>query len=71
MLSGWLVQLSGRQQDIICERYGICGHSPKTLEELSHKYGVTRERIRQIQKDGLKKLNNILSESGFTREAVL
>ena len=71
MLSTWLVQLSDRQQDIICERYGVCGHTPKTLEELSHKYGVTRERIRQIQKDGLKKLNNILNETGFTAEAVL
>jgi RNA polymerase nonessential primary-like sigma factor len=71
MLPNWLVQLSDRQQDIICERYGVCGHTPKTLEELSHKYGVTRERIRQIQKDALKKLNYILNETGFTGEAVL
>jgi RNA polymerase nonessential primary-like sigma factor len=70
-LSSWLGQLSDRQQDIVCERYGVCGHTPKTLEELSRKYGVTRERIRQIQKDALNKLNAILNNDGFTREAVL
>ena len=64
-LSSWLGQLSDRQHDIVCERYGVCGHTPKTLEELSRKYGVTRERIRQIQKDALNKLNTILNNDGF------
>jgi RNA polymerase primary sigma factor len=51
-----LSRLSDREQDIIQFRYGLNCESPKSLEELSHLLGVSRERIRQIECRALKKL---------------
>ena len=51
-----LSRLSDREQDIIQFRYGLNCDSPKSLEELSHLLGVSRERIRQIECRALKKL---------------
>jgi len=51
-----LSRLSDREQDIIQFRYGPNCESPKSLEELSHILGVSRERIRQIECRALKKL---------------
>jgi len=51
-----LSRLSLREQDIIQFRYGLNCESPKSLEELSHLLGVSRERIRQIECRALKKL---------------
>jgi RNA polymerase primary sigma factor len=51
-----LSRLSDREQDIIQFRYGLNCEAPKSLEELSHILGVSRERIRQIECRALKKL---------------
>lgn len=51
-----LSRLSDREQDIIQFRYGLNCETPKSLEELSHLLGVSRERIRQIECRALKKL---------------
>ncbi len=51
--------LSPREYDVILKRYGICGSKTCTLEEIAKKYGVTRERIRQIEKKALKRLKNL------------
>lgn len=51
-----LDELSPRERMIIVERYGLDGKGSRTLEELGHKYKVSRERIRQIEKRGLQKL---------------
>lgn len=51
--------LSSREAMVIRERFGMnADQSPKTLEEVGHMYGVTRERIRQIEARALKKLQN-------------
>ncbi len=48
--------LGFREKKIIFERFGLRGGKPKTLEEVGKKWGVTRERIRQLQNIALSKL---------------
>jgi hypothetical protein len=48
-LNGLVEVLAKRQKDIITQRFGLSGSKPKTLAALGSKYGVTRERIRQIE----------------------
>ncbi|NOT85399.1 MAG: RNA polymerase sigma factor RpoS [Methylococcaceae bacterium] len=69
-LSGWIFQLPEKQREVVCRRYGLCGHDAATLEDVAQEIGVTRERVRQIQMDGLKKLKEILLDSGYSFEAI-
>ena len=56
-------ELPERPQDIIKERYGIKNEKPKTLEEIGRGCKITRERVRQIIRETLKKLKKKRSES--------
>lgn len=47
---------SSREIDVIQSRYGLNGHKKETLEYIGSRYGITRERIRQIQENYIKKL---------------
>lgn len=69
-ITDWLYQLSDKQREVICRRYGLCGYEHSTLEQVAMELGVTRERIRQIQMDGLKRLKEIIEFSGFSFEAI-
>lgn len=60
----FLSSLSPRDQDILGLRLGATGEKPLTLEEVGGKYGVTRERIRQIQSQNLKRLKLRLGQAG-------
>ena len=51
-----LDSLSPRERAIVALRFGLEGDNPKTLEEIGAQFGVTRERIRQIQNEALRKL---------------
>lgn len=55
-----LNSLEAREADVIKKRFGLDGNNPMTLEEVSKIYGLTKERIRQIENQGLKKLRNPL-----------
>ena len=55
-LDVWLKVLTPRERDIIKARYGLGGARTKTLEDIGLKFGITRERIRQIQVGALRKL---------------
>jgi len=46
---------------VIRERYGLGGERPKTLEEIGKELGITRERVRQIEKNALRKLSEFLA----------
>ncbi len=69
-ITGWLYQLSDKQREVICRRYGLCGYENSTLEQVAQELGVTRERVRQIQMDALKRLKEILEFSGFSVDAI-
>jgi RNA polymerase primary sigma factor len=51
--------LPARERQVIELRFGLRGHDPLTLEEVGHAFGVTRERIRQIETNTLKKLKQL------------
>ncbi|WP_236542791.1 RNA polymerase sigma factor RpoD [Spiractinospora alimapuensis] len=57
-LDGLLRGLSAREQRIIQLRFGLQDGHPRTLEEVGQEFGVTRERIRQIEAKTLAKLRN-------------
>ena len=61
-VSGLLAVLDDRERKIIFQRFGLDGGKPKTLEEVGKKFGVTRERIRQLQNIALAKLRLALSK---------
>jgi len=61
-LSELLEVLDDRERKIILERFGWDGGKPKTLEEIGKKFGVTRERIRQLQNIALVKLRRTLAK---------
>ncbi len=60
--------LPERERQVIELRYGLSGLEPLTLEEVGRTFGVTRERIRQIENNTLKKLKR-LPEAQMLREA--
>lgn len=66
----WVFQLPEKQREVICRRYGLCGYEDSTLEEVAQELNVTRERVRQIQMDGLKRLKEILEMSGYSFESI-
>jgi RNA polymerase primary sigma factor len=63
-----LEALPDRERQVIELRYGLAGKEPLTLEEVGRTFGVTRERIRQIENNTLKKLKR-LPEAQMLREA--
>jgi RNA polymerase primary sigma factor len=60
--------LPTRERDVIVMRYGLSGEKARTLEEVGRAFGVTRERIRQIENNTLKKLEG-LPEAQRLRDA--
>jgi RNA polymerase primary sigma factor len=61
-VSDLLAVLDDRERKIIFQRFGLDGGKPKTLEAVGKKFGVTRERIRQLQNIALTKLHRALSK---------
>ena len=70
-LDEWLDELDEKQRDVVVRRFGLRNHARGTLEEVGRELGVTRERVRQIQMEALRKLRRILEHSGFSRENVI
>ena len=54
-----LASLSFRERRVLELRYGLDGQAPATLEDVGKVFGVTRERIRQIEKSSLQKLSTL------------
>lgn len=69
-LDAWVSRLSPKQREVVERRFGLHGHKISTLEEVGNEIGVTRERVRQIQIDALKRLRQILEEEGFSSETL-
>jgi RNA polymerase nonessential primary-like sigma factor len=62
--------LSGKQQEVLARRFGLRGYRMSTLEEVGHEIGLTRERVRQIQVEALKRLRDILEKQGLSGETL-
>ncbi len=61
-LDDLLEVLDERERKIVDARFGLNGQKPRTLEEVGQVFGVTRERIRQLQNIALKKLRRALQK---------
>jgi RNA polymerase nonessential primary-like sigma factor len=66
----WLSQLNEKQRIVVERRFGLDGDEIATLEQVGLEIGITRERVRQIQLEALKRLREILEREGFTGEAL-
>ncbi len=66
----WLSKLSDKQRAVVERRFGLHGREIATLEEVGNDLGVTRERVRQIQLEALRRLRTILEKEGFSVDAV-
>ncbi len=66
----WLDQLPEKQREVLARRFGLRGHEVATLEEVGEEIGLTRERVRQIQVDGLKRLRDLLEGQGLSSDAL-
>ncbi len=69
-LEGWLNKLNDKQREVVQRRFGLHGYETSTLEEVANELGVTRERVRQIQMDALRRLRDILEKDGFSVDAI-
>ena len=67
----WVWELNDKQREVVERRFGLHGYRRETLEQVGAEIGVTRERVRQIQLDALKRLREMLERNGFSGDAVL
>src|SRR5947209_2347956 len=70
-VDGLLEVLDPRERKIISQRFGLDGGEPKTLEDVGKDFGITRERIRQLQNIALAKLRRALIQKEEVRETEL
>ncbi len=66
----WLEQLNAKQREVLARRFGLLGYEPATLEDVGREIGLTRERVRQIQVEALRRLRDILTQQGLTVDAL-
>ncbi|MCY4330379.1 MAG: RNA polymerase sigma factor RpoS [Endozoicomonadaceae bacterium] len=69
-LDRWLGELSEKQREVVARRFGLRGYETSTLEEVGKEIGLTRERVRQIQVEALKRLRIILEQQGLSIESL-
>lgn len=70
LLAGWIETLSNREKEVLEGRFGLHHREPETLEVLSDRLGLTRERVRQIQNEALTKLKRQMARSGVDRDSL-
>ncbi|CAN7313911.1 sigma-70 family RNA polymerase sigma factor [Variovorax paradoxus] len=70
LLDQWVHALDAREREVLEGRYGLHDREPETLEVLSVRLGLTRERVRQIQNEALAKMRRQLIRSGVGRDAL-
>ncbi len=71
LIGGWIDALTHREKEVLEGRFGLRDREPETLEVLSDRLGLTRERVRQIQNEALLKLKRQLARGGIGKEAFL
>ena len=70
LIEAWLNELNDKQREVVERRFGLNGREISTLEEVGADIGVTRERVRQIQVEALKRLRVILERAGFSVDSL-
>ena len=70
-LAGWLSRLSTNERNVIELRFGLKTEDPETLDGIGRKYGITRERVRQIETQALNKLKELCRNDSMTLEALM
>ncbi|MGV6857922.1 MAG: RNA polymerase sigma factor RpoS [bacterium] len=71
LVEAWIAELDDKQRAVIVQRFGLHGYEISTLEEVGRELGVTRERVRQIQMDALRRLKRILEAKGYSQGVLL
>ncbi|KFZ31754.1 RNA polymerase sigma factor RpoS [Pseudidiomarina salinarum] len=66
----WLKGLNTKQREVLARRFGLMGHEPATLEDVGREIGLTRERVRQIQVEALKRLRDMLGQQGLNLDSL-
>jgi RNA polymerase nonessential primary-like sigma factor len=66
----WLDELSDKQREVVSRRFGLRGYESSTLEEVGREIGLTRERVRQIQVEALKRLRSIMEMQGLNGDSL-
>ncbi len=69
-ISAWLSELNEKQREVVERRFGLNGRDVSTLEQVGADIGVTRERVRQIQVEALRRLRGMLEKSGYSMDAL-
>jgi RNA polymerase sigma factor RpoS len=67
----WLTQLSVSERKVIEMRFGLNDGEPKTLDSIGKEFGITRERVRQIETQALNKLRAITKRKKIELEGML
>ena len=71
LLDTWLRILNSNEKEVLEGRFGLHQHDEETLDTLSGRLGLTRERVRQIQNEAIGKLKRSMEKSGAGRDAML
>jgi RNA polymerase nonessential primary-like sigma factor len=66
----WLEELNSKQREVLARRFGLLGYEAATLEDVGSEIGLTRERVRQIQVEALKRLRDMLSQQNLSIETI-
>ncbi|NDV91458.1 RNA polymerase sigma factor RpoS [Alteromonas sp. 345S023] len=66
----WLQELNPKQREVLARRFGLMGYEPSTLEDVGSEIGLTRERVRQIQVEALRRLRDMLGHQGLSLEGL-
>ena len=69
-LQMWLEQLPEKQREVLVRRFGLMHHKEETLEQVGREIGLTRERVRQIQVDALRRLRDVLHQHGLNSDVL-
>lgn len=64
----WLDNLPQQYREVVIRRFGLLGCDPETLEQVGDNIGITRERVRQVQIDALKKLKEMIKDEGLEED---
>ena len=66
----WLDELNPKQREVLARRFDLLGYEPSTLEDVGREIGLTRERVRQIQVEALRRLREIVTHEGLNIETL-